>query len=448
METCFAGIVLLGDLRFHLSVFLAVFFLAFLLYLSAVMLIRSGSGPSRLQMAWILGMALLFRASLLCSQPSLSDDIYRYLWEGNLVLHGENPFTHPPDDPALAAYRGPDFQRINNPEVSTIYPPVAQGVFAAARAVSPRPRAMQGAAALADMLLVLLLLRVLTTAGRDPRWVLVYAWHPLPVMEFAGSGHIDVVAILFLVLSLYLLTTGRSGWSSLALALSFLTKLFACALLPLYWFRVPRLRLAGIFLSCTLLAFLPFLNAGNALFRGGLAYASRWRSNGSVFDLLVWMTGSITVSKVLIGSTFALAAVLLARRNADPFRVAFSLAGLYVILSPTVHPWYAAWFLPFLCLYPRASWLTLSGTVVLSYHVLGGWATRGEWIEAPWVRIVEYTPFFLLLLLESARRFLPCRGSFPFPGRGHTIRSMSSSLSSEDAGPESNQKNRRGTGNA
>jgi alpha-1,6-mannosyltransferase len=401
MEVCFLGLCLLGDLRFHVGTFLTVFLLAFLLYLSALVRIRRPKSRSVPGPSLILAVAFLFRATILFAPPSLSDDVYRYLWEGNLVLHGENPFEHPPEAPELVPFRDPDFKRINHPEVSTIYPPVAQGVFAVSRAISRHPLSMKAAAALADLALVFLLLRVLAARGRDPRLVLVYAWHPLPVLEFAGSGHIDVVAVLFLVLSLHLLVAGRFGWSSLALSFSFLTKPFACALLPFYWFRVPRARFLAIFLACILLCFLPFLGAGPSLLRGGLAYAARWRFNGSAFDLLVWATGSVPASKMIVGAIFAAAAVWLAPRAEDPFRVGFTLTGLYVLLSPTVHPWYATWFLPFLCLEPRASWIYLSGAVVLSYQVLGGWAAQGHWIEAPWVRIVEYVPFFLLLAVET-----------------------------------------------
>jgi len=417
LEACFLGILCLGDLRLHVTAFLVWFGLAFSTYLAALVRLLGrnrapGPGP-----AGILLAAALFRVTIFFSPPSLSDDIYRYLWEGNLVLHGENPFRHPPDAPELARYRDASSSRINHPEVSTIYPPAAQLAFAAARAVSASPRSMKALAALGDLLLAALLVRVLTAAGRDPRLVLVYAWHPLPVLELAGSGHIDGLAILFLVLSLHLLVTGRAGLSSFTLALSFLTKLFAAALLPVYALRVRPVRLAAIFAGCTLLFFLPFLDAGPQLFRGGLTYAARWRYNGSVFELVAWAVGSPPLAKAVVGGAFAAAALLLARRSGDPFHAAFCLAGLYVLLSPTVHPWYALWFLPFLCLYPRPAWIYLSGAVALSYHVLGGWAARGEWNEAPWVRAAAFVPFFVLLLLETARR------PRPFLFRGRTVQS-------------------------
>ena len=402
IEACLLAIVALGDLRFHIASFLAAFFVAFGLYAASLVSIRRRGRVAPAALALILFLSLLFRVTLVLAPPSLSDDIYRYLWEGRLVLDGVNPFTHAPDDPSLSTYRDEYFDSINNKEVSTIYPPAAQALFAASQALSRRPASVKGLAALGDFLLVLLLWRILVARRMNPGMVLLYAWNPLPLVEFSGSGHIDVFAILFLVLSLHLLERGRGGWSALALSLSFLTKFFAICLLPLYWLREGRVKPLLLFLVLSLLAFLPFFDAGPALLRGGMEYSTRWRYNGSLFDMLVWITGGLALLKVLIGCAFVAAAILVARKwRGEPFRAAFFLAGFFVILSPTVHPWYVVWVIPFLCLHPRASWIYLSGAVALSYWVLHGYALTGEWVESPWVRIVEYVPFYLLLLLEA-----------------------------------------------
>lgn len=402
IEACLLAVVSLGDLRPHIPLFLGAFLAAFGLYVASLVSIRRRGRIPRAALALILLLSFLFRATLVFAPPSLSDDIYRYLWEGRLVLDGVNPFTHPPEDPSLATYRDEYFELINNREISTIYPPLAQALFAASQVVSHRPMAMKGLAALGDVLLVLLLWRILVAKRMNPHGVLLYAWNPLPLVEFSGSGHIDVFAILFLLWALHLLERGRGGWSALVLSLSFLTKLFAVCLLPLCWLRERGARSLLLFAGLSLIAFLPFFDAGAALLRGGVEYSTRWRYNASAFDLLVWMTGGIALSKMLIGIAFGAAALLVAhRRKGEPFYAGFFLAGLFVILSPTVHPWYVLWVLPFLCFHPRASWLYLSGAVVLSYWVLHGYALTGEWAESTWVRLVEYVPFYLLLFLEA-----------------------------------------------
>ncbi len=401
MEAGYLFIRALGDLRFNLPFFLGVFSILFLLYFFLVLRVRDGAGGSSRSLLVILLFSLIFRVTTLLSTPSLSDDIYRYLWEGNLVLNGENPFTHAPDDPALIPYRGATFHLINHKEISTIYPPVAQFLFAVSQAVARHPLSMKGLFMIGDLLVVLLLWRILLRRKEDPRRVLFYAWNPLPVMEFSGAGHVDGLAVGFLLLSLYLLAVKRSAWAWLSLSLSILTKYFSVCLVPLYWLREKKIGLLLILCLSILLAYLPFIGAGTALLEGGKQYTEHWRYNGSVFDLVVWVTGSLIASKALIAVAFLAAAVILPLRFSDPFRVAFVLAGLYVVLSPTLHPWYVTWVLPFLCLFPRYAWLYLSGAVVVSYWILGDYAAAGVWKEAPWVRVVEYAPFYALLAMEA-----------------------------------------------
>ena len=410
LQACMLALVAIGDLRLHVPAFLAVYLTAFGLYIAALAFLRAQRRAAPGGLAAILFLSLLFRVTLIFSPPSLSDDIYRYLWEGRLVLNGANPFAQAPDDPSLAPYRDEYHGLINNRGISTIYPPVAQGIFAVSQTFSRHPTPMKALAALGEFLLVLLLWRVLVARGMNPGKVLLYAWNPLPLIEFSGSGHIDVYAMLFLLLSLHLLDRERGEWSALALGLSFLTKFFAVCLLPLFWLRQRRAPPLLAFALLSLIAYLPFLDAGTDLFRGGVEYSTRWRFNGSIFELMVWITGAVSPSKALIGLLFGGATWLAARRwREEPFRAALFLAGLFVILSPTVHPWYVTWPLPFLCLYPRASWLYLSGAVVLSYWVLRGYAVTGEWIESSWVRPLEYAPFYLLLLLEVGG-FIRCEG--------------------------------------
>ncbi|MFC1890641.1 hypothetical protein ACFL4G_12885, partial [Thermodesulfobacteriota bacterium] len=97
IEACLLAIVTLGDLRLHIPSFLAIFFVAFGLYAASIVLIRRRGRVAPAALTLILFLSLLFRVTLVLAPPSLSDDIYRYLWEGRLVLDGVNPFTHPPE---------------------------------------------------------------------------------------------------------------------------------------------------------------------------------------------------------------------------------------------------------------------------------------------------------------------------------------------------------------
>ncbi len=406
LEICFVGLVCLGDLGAQVIPFLVSFTLSFIIYLAALSLLPTlikSNRPSNkygLSIMIILVFSFIFRITIIFSPPSLSDDIYRYLWEGRLVNEGENPFLNPPASEALSSYQNQYYEPINNKEVPTIYPPLAQYLFALSQILSPHPAAFKTMMAIIDMILVFILWRVLLFKGINPRRIVIYAWHPLPVIEFSGSGHIDVAAIALFVGALYLFLKNQKGGSLLALVFSILVKFFAFSLAPFFWFHGHRIRLMIILFGISFLFYLPFIEAGFNLLRGGMTYASRWHYNASLFDLLVWVTGSVSLSKVIILAAFSFAALLLGWKGSDPFKIAFFLTGLFLVLTPTLHPWYAAWIIPFLCLYPRWSWLYFSGAVMLSYYVLKGYGLTGEWIEAPWVRVVEYLPFFSLLFWE------------------------------------------------
>ncbi|HNC73376.1 MAG TPA: hypothetical protein PK362_00620, partial [Elusimicrobiota bacterium] len=119
--------------RAHPGGFLAVFAAAFFLYLPAVR--RTLKRPQSLGL--ILAAGVLFRLTAFLSPPSLSDDIYRYLWDGRVQAAGHNPYRFAPDAPELASLRNAEHTGINHKSVPTIYPPLAQAVFRLAVALSP-----------------------------------------------------------------------------------------------------------------------------------------------------------------------------------------------------------------------------------------------------------------------------------------------------------------------
>jgi hypothetical protein len=188
IETCLIAMLAFDDLRFHIPAFLGLFGTAFGLYVLALFRIRSSVSISRATVPVILCFSTLFRLTLLFSPASLSDDIYRYIWEGKIVLEGENPFIRAPANPELFVYRDAYFDKINHKGIPTIYPPVAQSLFALSQILYPHPISMKGILVLADLILILLLWHMLVKRGRDPRHVLFYAWHPLDLQESARGG--------------------------------------------------------------------------------------------------------------------------------------------------------------------------------------------------------------------------------------------------------------------
>ena len=415
MEGAWLVLASLGDLRPAIPWFWMLYAVAFSAYLAGAAFVAMRRGS----LAAVLIGAAVFRLTLLPAAPSLSDDIYRYLWDGRVQLAGINPYLHSPGDAAVEELRDAHYPHINHKSVPTIYPPLAQLFFLGVSAVSHTVTAMKAALLCCEALLAAILILLLRRSGRDPRWVLLYLWNPLAVVEIAGSGHVDPLGIALLMAAAALMLSGRRAAASLALAAAVLAKLVPLLAAPLFWRGFGKhegrdlrawLRLGGrkpllLFPVGVLAGYVPYSGAGSGLFDGLSAYAARWRFNDSVFSLVVEglrlagvdADGAQSGARLFCAAAVALTCLAAPVLVDDPLRVLFVVLSVFTLLSPTLHPWYLLWVLPFLPFFPNPAWLFFSGLVVLSYEVLGRYLHLGVWEEQAWVRLVEFVPFYLLL---------------------------------------------------
>lgn len=416
IEAALLYIVSLGDLRQSVQPFWAGAFGAFALYACAALwTLRTPHGSTRA----ILICALLFRLTMCYSPASLSDDIYRYVWDGRVQLAGTNPYRYAPDADELAPLRDALHAQINHPHIPTIYPPLAQLFFTLVASVYESPGAIKLALTAFDMGLCLLLARLLATRTIDPRRVLLYAWHPLPLVEIAGSGHVDVLGTFFVMAALYALTTARTTLASVTLAAAALAKLVPIILLPIFWLhtgpdKTHRLRnlwtLRGraplwAFPICILAGFAPYAELGAELFAGLATYLSHWHFNDFAYSAIRSALAPIDPAAAvharwLCSLLLVIALVQALRQTADPLRAAYWSLGAYALLSPTMHPWYLLWVLPFMPLFPSAAWTLLAGLVLLAYEVLIDYGLSGIWVEKSWVRWAQYGPFYSVLAFD------------------------------------------------
>ena len=352
--------------------------------------------------ALVLGVAAILRAFFLLTDPVLSDDVFRYVWDGRVQHAGINPYLYAPDDPNLAPLRDelPEiYADINNKDIPTIYPPLMQLLFYAATSVSSSLLWMKAFFTLFDFALIFALARLLTARGLSPLRALVYAWSPLPLVEIAGSGHNDVAAVFFLVTALWAFEKRRESGSMVLATASGLAKLGGFALLP-FFARFLKPRTFWAVPLATALVVLPYASAGGLAFRGLREYALRWRGNDSLFHVFFFLTGSLSDAKLVVAALLAALTLVLFWRRTPPLRASFWLLGAILLVAPTVHPWYLLWIAPLLAVFPHPAWLFLQASVALSYHA-SYLATAGEpWQEAPWIKLLEYGPFFALLGLD------------------------------------------------
>lgn len=338
--------------------------------------------------AAIVAFAILLRAIMLLASPSLSDDIYRYRWDGRVQAFGRNPYTAAPADARLESLRDDEWALINYPRIRTIYPPLAQTLFAITYFLHDGVKMFQIVATLGDVLVILLLWGLLR-ALRAPPWQLaLYALHPLPIVEFAGSGHFDAWAMAAIVAAFLAHTRGWALLSSVLLAAGVLLKTWPLFLVPLFLRRRPWWHGAVIAVS-VLGAYAVYYDPG--ILQPWLDYTGRWRFNDGLFWLLHAGTGSLEVAKALAAGIGLLLFLSLWRRDPGALRGGYLLLLGFILLMPTVHPWYLLWALPLAAAARDLGWATLCSLAPLAYSILAvNTGNSDAWIEPTWPRFVIY----------------------------------------------------------
>jgi hypothetical protein len=366
--------------------FLVSICLAGLLWLLAIKVVRQGRLPPRA--IWIvLAAAAAMRVMTLAAPPLLSSDVYRYVWDGRVQAAGINPYRYLPVAPELAALRDDAvYPKINRAGYAhTIYPPAAQMIFAAAAMVMPGVFGVKLMMALFDAMAIGALAWLLPVAGRDRSEVLIYAWLPLPVWEFAGNAHIDAAAAGLLAIASLAAVHGRMVWTGVLLAAATLTKYLPAVTLPAFW-RPPDWRLPLAFAAAVVLLYLPYATAGWQVlgFLPGYA-AEEGAQNGHGFFLLQLLervtalpdwapTLYIIVAATalgLIAAYFILATNLPTApgaRIAIQARQAVILGAVLLVAVSPHYPWYFGWLAPLACLAPLRCVLWMLAAAPLLAH--------------------------------------------------------------------------------
>jgi hypothetical protein len=360
--------------------------LAGLLWLLAVWIVRQGRLLPRA--IWIvLAAAAAMRVMTLAAPPLLSSDVYRYVWDGRVQTAGINPYRYLPVAPELAALRDEAvYPKINRAGYAhTIYPPAAQMIFAAAAMVMPGVYGVKLMMALFDAMAIGALAWLLPIAGRDRSEVLIYAWLPLPVWEFAGNAHIDAAAAGLLAVASLAAVRGRMVWTGILLAAATLTKYLPAVTLPAFW-RPPDWRLPLAFAAAVVLLYLPYAAAGWQVLGFLPGYASEEGTQNGHGVFLLQLLDRVTALPDWVPTLYIILAVatlgliaayfILGRSlpTAPGARIAIQAhqavilgAVLLVAVSPH-YPWYFGWLAPLACLAPLSCVLWMLAAAPLLAH--------------------------------------------------------------------------------
>ena len=382
------------------------------LYLIVVWLIVRARG-ARSTLLVVLLFAGIFRLSIVFAPPYLSDDTYRYVWDGRVQAAGINPYRYIPADEHLQSLRDEAvYPKINRRDYAhTIYPPAAEAIYFLTTRISESVTWMKLTIVGFELIAIWILMELLASFGMPRQRILIYAWHPLAVWEFAGSGHVDPLAFAFIALALL---ARRRQWETatgIALGLATLAKLFPIVLFPtLYkrWsWKMP------VALVVTIIAgYLPYIGVGSLGVIGFIPGYAQERGivSGEQFFLLGLVDRLLGIK---LPNTFFLlfAAVLLLalalwsvlKREDDDrgyLKRSLVLGTVFMVLFAPHFPWYFAWLVLFLCFVPSIPVFYLTAA---SFVLYGTWISdKPESLFA--LKGVLYIPWALIAAMAFLNR--------------------------------------------
>ncbi len=350
----------------------------------------SGGAPERESVIVILAFAVLMRLALLFVEPYLSTDIYRYVWDGRVQAAGINPYRYVPAASEIAHLRDAAiYPNINRADYAvTIYPPVAQAIFLAITRLGESVVAMKLGLLCFDAAVIAAILGLLRRLGASPTRVVAYAWHPLPIWEVAGNGHVDIAMCALLMAGMLLFLGKRSLLAGIAVTLGALVKPTALLALPVLW-KPWGLRLPFVVALTLVLAYLPYLSVGSGVFGflwGYVVEEGLTSGRGiNVLWLLERVTGHVpaaatlyvAVAALIMGATALAVSFRQDRSAATSLECLSWLLVTFLILASPHYPWYFLVLVPLLALRPSATAWCLSLTCPLLYDSAPGtgWPT-------------------------------------------------------------------------
>lgn len=421
-----AGLV---DLRLHTIEFMVAFVAAFSLYLAAAAIVlRSSTTISRFTLWITLVFAVLFNLILLPTKPTLSDDMFRYVWDGRVQAHGISPYRYPPSAPELIELRRGDsavWANINRPSAVTVYPPGAQLAYAATwHIVGDSVVGFKTIFVIAELIGAALLLKLMRFFNQPAGRILIYLWSPLLIFEVAQAGHLDGLMLVFLILAFYARVTDRDGWLGVSLGLATAIKLFPAVLLfallplprPWSWRGLRRaLNTLGAFAAVLAIGYVYYAVQGaNPLgflpqyfgenFNMGLAHG--------LFEIAKQgpVSGSTLVNLITFGGLAVLSLIFIARpavSGREALVRCVWLIGWFTLTTQNLFAWYLLWLLPLIVMLvepgkfiglkfaPMSAWLIFSGAIALSYLFFIRWRPSST------VQVVEFVPLYLMLGLSG-----------------------------------------------
>ncbi len=394
----------------NIPLYMFVYFESTILFFLAYFIIQkkqtanSDEGANQKILLLIVAFGMIFRLTILPTSYTTSDDVHRYLWEGKVIVNGYNPYTTPPADSNLAHLRDDNFEKVTFKNMPAIYPPFSQVMFVVNYLIAGNSTAFLKLIYLFfEVITLLFIIKILVLKGKDAKLVLLYAWLPLPILEYFNNAHIDVIGITFLVMFLYYFEKKKYKLSSTLLAFAFLSKLLALLVLPLIIKKLgikKTIIFYGIFWFISITFFLPFYSGNTDVFAGLFKYLSRWEFNGSVYNLIKIIFSSGEIARIVCAALLSFSVLIISFMYKDFNKAVFGVFLCIIMFSTTLYPWYLGWIAAISVFNPLYSVFSLFFTINFSNFT----PLAPVWKEYPIVWIIQYIPFYGLLIYDLWRR--------------------------------------------
>jgi alpha-1,6-mannosyltransferase len=422
----YIGALKLGDLRKHTVEFEWLFFSAFVLYGVACFVSLQSEQADRRTLVGIVVFAALMQGVLIFSRPTLTDDMYRYVWDGRVQAHGISPYRYPPNSPELLFLRDKEiYPSINRKPTVTVYPPAAEAAYSLLGRIWPdNIHWFQTAMAAGGLLAGILLMGLLRDLGYSPARALIFLWSPLLVFETAHAAHVDGLVLPLLVGAWWARVRKKDALVGLLLGVATAMKFYPALLLPLLWRpQHPKARwtIPLTFITAIGTFYAPYMLISETSVFGYLpGYFKETFNISPLVSMLghflddLHLNFSYRLVTLSIGIIVVVAIWCFFHPAADAetaLRRCIWPIGIVTLFSRDLFAWYMLWLLPLIAIFLQPStikwkmitlpkmdawvgWWLFCGLVGLSYTFFIKWKPVSSAIQ------VEFIPLYFILVVN------------------------------------------------
>ena len=364
------------------------------------------------------------RVLILFSTPNLSDDFYRFIWDGNLINNGINPFTATPEiinnlqngNYHITGLSEHLYSLLNSKQYYSVYPPVCQAAFGCTAKIAGGDIYLNIILLKFLILLfetgtILILIRLLNILNISKHNMLIYAANPLIIIELCGNIHFEAAMIFFLAASFYFLSKRKDILAAFLFGLAISSKLLPLIFLPLLFKYIGFRRtiiFSGIAGCITVFTFLPFLDA--AMLQNMSAslnlYFNEFEYNASFYYLGKFIGGwhdaevKMLLQRLLPIITFlSIIALSIYYRKEMFYKACLSALVIYFFCSTTIHPWYISILVLFAAITGYRFVIYWTGLIIFTYITYRSTLN----LENYYLIVLEYLSVISILIYEFNR---------------------------------------------